>query len=994
MATSRDTVERLLLQEGVIPSLSAVELIKYYNSIPHTVSGYVAEYACGTRNGAMGGFYDTLETRACFQAVAGEGQCKCLHCFKSAGHFDKADGREPIIIYARPCEKHQLLHPTAYDIGQWCLHQVGLDRTYIHEPLGGLAVLWVDKKLLGQIDVQLLRQDNKEDRAAGIDAYSFCNKVSNISMEYPETKAKLVMAHTHVAMVMKWEHQKWAPLCEADVEGSTCEVGTQSETIIEPVGVTDYRRRGITSLERGPTIVVVPVSSTCSVTCNVVAPNAKRRVSALPGSCLERSTGLFPEVHTREHFDEGMHADDEILPGDLTTVFTDSGSTSAGSDPEYGTRPLKDTEDSGNGYTLPPPPGIEAGGVIGDPAAVDISGSSKVRGGEVKVASRVDPQKYKLCAAEWDLHRRIMGMESDLHDGECGSLTPQFYNIGPKHMEAGTLHGVKVSAKTLSNALRALTDRHFKIDDSIGKVGGDGKRALQKAVSTLTTHMMRTALDHGVIDEIHERMVAMPERYKSKKWSTKTFLDSLRSAGLNQSVALKKSVHVKPNETLSKEKPRAIIESGPTGVITHLFDAALLEDLIFNIPFFEQRSIKHATMNELCQRMQNMCRRYAFTASLDFGAFDGSLGNDIRTEVEKSLLNGLVGHLVHACQFTSDALRSREGEKLTASVQREAKLIVEEKIRESGDRGTSILNFITSLCAFLAVVVLLCWRNKISDNAITQMLSEFFQGRGELFDLMAEGDDGQQFFGTRFLLMLGYGKDGVPDHERFGVDFYSLYAELGLRIEPQAATGEVTFDKALTKTTGRIEFCSKIFVFADGVGAWLPKPAKTFVGGQVSFDVSQPRSVAGMTKSLALMCNTICCEVMFEYFSAMYRWHRQQASDAEVVAVQSLQDSVAWSYFREQNKLLVTKSADEQYNALRRANDGIRLEGIDRSIERAFCQETGMCPNAQRDWARTLRSLNGGDFSWLPLDADLHKMGGPSRPCARGFGQAPCLGYK
>ena len=172
------------------------------------------------------------------------------------------------------------------------------------------------------------------------------------------------------------------------------------------------------------------------------------------------------------------------------------------------------------------------------------------------------------------------------------------------------------------------------------------------------------------------------------------------------------------------------MEGGPRAVITHLFDAGLVEDLIFSTPFFESRSIKHTSMAGLCQRMCKIAESYAYTASLDFGAFDGSLGSDIRTEVEESLLASVVGHLVHACQLTRDALNARENENFAALVQREARLLVEEKIRESGDRGTSILNYISNMVGFLSVMVLLFRDKGVSEKTIKKLLQDHFKGKG------------------------------------------------------------------------------------------------------------------------------------------------------------------------------------------------------------------------------------------------------------------------
>ena len=241
MATSRDTIERLLLQEGVTLSRSAIG----FTAIPHNMVGYAAEFSCGTRNGAMVSMHDNLESRSAYQAVTEVGQCKCLHCFKRMGYFEKAEGRVPILMYARPCEEHQYHHPTACSVGQWFLSFASLERTYIHDPKGGLAVLWVDLAVLGQIDVQLLRQDNKEDRAAGIDAYAFCNKVGEIAKQFPELKPKVVMAHAHVAMAMKWEPYKFASLHEQVTVSTSAEIGVQTDAFVSPNGRSGHRRWGI-----------------------------------------------------------------------------------------------------------------------------------------------------------------------------------------------------------------------------------------------------------------------------------------------------------------------------------------------------------------------------------------------------------------------------------------------------------------------------------------------------------------------------------------------------------------------------------------------------------------------------------------------------------------------------------------------------------------------------------------------------------------------------
>ncbi|CAE7246008.1 unnamed protein product [Symbiodinium sp. KB8] len=831
---------------------------------------------------------DTLEERPAFQAITEGGQCKCLHCFKRAGFFDWAEGKTPIMMYARPCQEHQFFHPTAFDVGQWCLEQVGLERTYIHNPLGGLAVLWVDMALIGQIDVQLLRQDNKEDRAAGIDSYAFCNKVGDLTRQHPHLKSKAVVAHVHVAMAMKWEPYKW---------------------------VVDYRRRGITDLSRGPRIIAVPVSSTSHITLNLVD-----RVSAdeppithhrLGGSItpITRSDSCFVGGWDVGYVNEGIHAIEEEQPGVLSTVFSDHEPESEATSDGLAERPMKDAEDGGVGYVLEPPPGIDAGGVIGDPAAVNMSGSVKVRNGE-------EGYGYGGGASRWGLQR-------------------------------------------YREALRALTDRHFKFDAEIGTVSEKGKRALQLAVSSAKLALMRSALDRGVVDEIHERMLAAPEKYKSNKRTSEAFRAALTSAGLEQGVPLRKSGHVKPNEALGKQKPRIILEGGPRSVVTHLFDAGVMEDLIFNTPFFESRSIKHTDMKGLCQRMREMAERFEFTASLDFGAFDSSLGADIRNEVEKSLLHSVVGHLMHACQFTRDALNAPDNENLKAVIQREARLLVEEKIRESGDRGTSILNYLTNMIAFLEAFILLARERGVADKAIKRIISDFFKGEGDWLDIMAEGDDGEQFFSKALLSLLGYRNGDKVDTAKFGEDFFACYKHLGLRIEPQGPKGEIPFSKALVSTAGRMEFCSKLFIYHKGTGAWMPKPKKTFVGSQVSFDVAHDIHAAGMVKALALMNNCQCCEVMLKYFAAMFRYHKSAARVGALDEAKKLQDGGAWNYYSMANEHLVSKNIDSQCDALVSAHESFRMQDVSGAVDNAFCQETGMGKQAQRSWCLSLDSCDG-----------------------------------
>ena len=74
---------------------------------------------------------------------------------------------------------------------------------------------------------------------------------------------------------------------------------------------------------------------------------------------------------------------------------------------------------------------------------------------------------------------------------------------------------------------------------------------------------------------------------------------------------------------------------------TKEFDAAFFEKLIFHNPMFEARSIKHANFREYAARVGDFIRSYDFTASMDFGACDGSCMKQVRDMVENIVLTNL-----------------------------------------------------------------------------------------------------------------------------------------------------------------------------------------------------------------------------------------------------------------------------------------------------------------------------------------------------------------
>ncbi|CAE7853361.1 unnamed protein product, partial [Symbiodinium necroappetens] len=215
--------------------------------------------------------------------------------------------------------------------------------------------------------------------------------------------------------------------------------------------------------------------------------------------------------------------------------------------------------------------------------------------------------------------------------------------------------------------------------------------------------LMESCVDSGALAFAFDVLEALPTEFKSGKWTEERYNLAMRAAGLDMPKELKRKAHVKPNEALSKEKPRMIITSGDEGVVRHILDSGLLEHALFNNPLFEQRSFIDA---------------------------EGD------------------GGLMYA------AIKDRIKDKAHISVKNVIKAVIFDMIRESGDRGTSVLNFITNLTLFYANVSLMLEKKGMKDKAIKKLIAESLKS-GSLANLMGEGDDGLQVFERAFVELFG-----------------------------------------------------------------------------------------------------------------------------------------------------------------------------------------------------------------------------------------------
>ena len=219
-------------------------------------------------------------------------------------------------------------------------------------------------------------------------------------------------------------------------------------------------------------------------------------------------------------------------------------------------------------------------------------------------------------------------------------------------------------------------------------------------------------------------------------------------------------------------------------------------------------------------------------------------------------------------------LYDRIKNKANVSVKSVLKAVIMDMIRESGDRGTSILNFITNLVLFLGNISMMLERLGMRETEVRKMVWDVLT-KGRHANIMAEGDDGIHAFLKAFVQMFG-------SQAEFGRLWCLGYQEFGFQIEPQGNEGEVRPEDCLQVVTERMEFCSKIVVAVGDFTFTFPKPSKVSCSLSTSFNINatQSRYDACATKAVALMNSCMNQPLMFELCVALYEEHRKEGGHA------------------------------------------------------------------------------------------------------------------
>jgi len=560
------------------------------------------------------------------------------------------------------------------------------------------------------------------------------------------------------------------------------------------------------------------------------------------------------------------------------------------------------------------------------------------------------------------------------------SIRPAFHFIG--HHTPGLKYYVSSGHKL--NFLQAAGGRHFKPKEPKDP---EAMRDLTRVSGIVCKHIVKLMVTHGTIEEAAAFMECMPEMFKSKKWPPRRFGKEILGAALKYSCVTAsaktglpkpRSITVKLTEALAKEKARLIMASGDEGAIVHLFDAAIIEYALFHLQEFEDRSIKHTGLDGKCARMRKISTRFTRNASMDFGAYDGSIDSEVRAAVENKLVTELAELYLKNSPLKDAAVTDRLKEEFEGYFE-DYLIRTRNMIRESGDRGTSVFNFYTNFVLFAYGL----WREQLhqltrpitgtngagqpcttamnrgdAKNQADKYLAKWLDNpETREADLIGEGDDGSQGFtdeyitradaatgwntasdgDVTFAAVMGEPPNGADPV--FGERWLHYYKQVGFSLEPQGPNGEVPAALAIRLSSERVEFISTIWVTFDAMGDTLrrtycfPKPVKSVTGSIISFALSVAPEVAAYTKMVSLMDNCIHCPLLFEYYAMQARYWESEGGKYD--------DNALDLFKRDQ-------LADRRFESLRATHEKFLLEeGASNAVRRAIEREIGIPPDSQ-----------------------------------------------
>lgn len=473
-----------------------------------------------------------------------------------------------------------------------------------------------------------------------------------------------------------------------------------------------------------------------------------------------------------------------------------------------------------------------------------------------------------------------------------GKIKPQGMFLLPGRKE----NPVYAAAPTLDNLRAALRLRHFPKRE---RPQVEALAKLKACEEVFLDYIKKSGKEETIMRKNHEIFAQYmwdPRYTASKSWSVARVERAIHDMVYKTQprIALTKKglvrkVHVKPNEVLPKRKPRLIISSGDEGTFLQNHLPGMLEQLVFSLPRFKMMSVKSASPADFVYRMKAAFNEHKdwYAMSCDYGAFDSCVTKAIRERVEQPILDWLVD--MFETIYTRAAQIDRNDPERRV-VHPQLRLLIRDMIRESGDRGTSILNFVTNWVIFLYA----CYRHAedhgiASEPQIKSILAGILDRHSQIVsrsagtplvsaDLAGEGDDSHQWFSPAFIngAFDGRSTPGINDGtlKAFTERWIGYVKEVGFNLEPQNAVGRCT-DGALQPAFGRHEFVSKLLIpykHGDKIAvAVVPKVRKFMDSMCISFQKGRDWRNVLAEKALSLMTGAVDSPLLFNMAATVYR---------------------------------------------------------------------------------------------------------------------------
>ena len=297
-----------------------------------------------------------------------------------------------------------------------------------------------------------------------------------------------------------------------------------------------------------------------------------------------------------------------------------------------------------------------------------------------------------------------------------------------------------------------------------------------------------------------------------------------------------RQMFVKMNESLTKRKARLIVAMDESLALLQAITVRTIGMALFHQNSFEFFSIKHCSLEELDVRMAEVSRPFVqgVCLSADFGSWDSTIQKPLRKATEIAFCEAFYRRLTTTDPWVQAAMKDRAREDLVAQG-RWWDLRAQQHGRQSGDGGTSTLNYIVNLVMSVSLECKL-YRACREPTDIAQILGRRLS-RTSWFTSVHEGDDTVLFYSKQLVRRLGRQQLARITEEH--------YASLHLNLEP-AFEGGVTHDpQQMLRSPGeRFEFVSRLFAVTATPPFSIPKLPKTIRSAAVTFSKEPLNNVA------------------------------------------------------------------------------------------------------------------------------------------------------